>query len=132
MSQKTDLQVSNADLQSILDIVNSLPDKVEAPTYETASLRIMVTDPTVTFIILQVESDTVSVNTPDISESIYEETRFDIPTGSLIYLEWADDFKLDMSADVSIIYSDGNRVLAKATGTEPELCVVFDMGDIEA
>ena len=39
MSQKTDLQASNADLQAILEMVNSLPDKVEAPTYETCTLK---------------------------------------------------------------------------------------------
>lgn len=38
MSQKTDLQATNTDLQAILDLVNSLPDKEEGPSYETCTL----------------------------------------------------------------------------------------------
>ena len=87
MSQKTDLQATNADLQAILDLVNSLPDKVEAPTYETCTVTLSVTYGIKRYIALVLGSDGPEIIDVD---SIYNYGQFTISNvlcGSILLTE---------------------------------------------
>lgn len=85
MSQKTDLQATNTDLQAILDLVNSLPDKEEGPSYETCTVSSSSNLPTVSYLEYTPEAG-VCTRTVDINSKTIQ----NVVSGSILCVQFSN------------------------------------------